>query len=113
ANQSEVLVQVYQGESRRVKENLKLGELKITGFPPGPAGQKFAVRFTYDLNGILEVEAYVIETGKKFRTVLTNHVQDLTEDQIAAAVRRMQQIKFYPRDDVQNQRLVLYAERII
>jgi len=113
ANQTEVLLQIYQGESRRVKENLKLGELRITGIPPGPAGQSFGVRFTYDLNGILEVEAYILETGTRFRTVLTNHAQDLTEAEVRAAVSKMREIKFYPRDDLENQRLVRYVERLV
>jgi molecular chaperone HscC len=112
-NQLELLLEVYQGESRKVKDNLKLGELKVTGIPPGPAGQPVGVRFTYDLNGILEVEAYVPETGQKFRTVLANHAQDLTDDEVAAAVRKMQQVKFYPRDDVQNQRLLRFVERLV
>ncbi|MEX0717778.1 MAG: Hsp70 family protein [Planctomycetaceae bacterium] len=113
ANQPEVLLQIYQGESRRVKDNLKLGELQVAGIPPGPAGQPVHVRFTYDSNGILEVEAYVPETGRKFRTVLTQHAQDLTEEEVAAAVARMQGLKFYPRDDVRNQRLLLFCERVI
>jgi molecular chaperone HscC len=113
ANQTEVLLSIYQGESRRVKDNLKLGELKVKGLPPGPAGQSFCVRFTYDLNGILEVEAYIPETGKRFRTVLTNHVQDLTDREIQAALRKMQDLKFYPRDDIENRRLVLFVERIV
>lgn len=113
ANQTEVLLSIYQGESRRVKDNLKLGELRVKGIPPGPAGQPFCVRFTYDLNGILEVEAYVPETGKKFRTVLTNHAQDLTDSEVEAAVAKMQKVKFYPRDHVENQRLVLFVERVV
>lgn len=113
ANQTEVLLSVYQGEGRRVKDNLKLGELQVKGIPPGPAGQPFCVRFTYDLNGILEVEAYIPESGKRFRTVLTNHARDLTEAEVQAAVARMQHVKFYPRDDAENRRLVLFAERIV
>ncbi len=113
ANQTEVLLSIYQGESRRVADNHKLGELKVHGLPPGPADQPFCVRFTYDLNGILEVEAFIPDTGKRFRTVLTNHAQDLTEREVKAAVEKMQQIKFYPRDDVENRRLVLFAERIV
>lgn len=112
-NQPEVLLSVFQGESRRVKDNLKLGELRVTGIPPGPKGQPINVRFTYDLNGILEVEAYVQDGGKKFRTVLTNHTDVLTDNELEEAVRKMQELKFYPRDDVHNQRLVLFCERIV
>jgi molecular chaperone HscC len=113
ANQTEVRLRVFQGESRRVKDNLLLGELQVTGIPPGPAGQEVLVRFTYDLNGILEVEAIVPGSGKRFQTVLTQHASSLSREEIAAAVKRLQQLKFYPRDDLRNQRLVLFAERMI
>ncbi|MDB4802493.1 molecular chaperone HscC [bacterium] len=112
-NQSEVSITVYQGESRRVKDNFKLGDLKVSGIPPGPAGTEVCVRFTYDMSGILEVEAFVPMSGKKFSTVFTQHAQDLTESEVDDAVNRMQSLKFYPRDQVENQRLVLLVERVI
>lgn len=113
ASQTEILLNIYQGESRRVKDNLKLGELKVTGIPAGPPGQQIGVRFSYDLNGILEVEAYIPETGRRFVTVLTNHARHMSEAEVAAAVERLRSVKFYPRDDVANQRLVLFVERMI
>src|SRR5262249_49504879 len=57
ANQTEVKIQIYQGEGRRTEDNLLLGEFTVSGIPRGPAGQSVSVRFTYDLNGVLEVEA--------------------------------------------------------
>ena len=111
--QTEVHLHVFQGEARKVEDNLELGMLSIKGFPVGPAGQAFRVRFTYDLNGILEVEAIIEETKKKFSLVLTQHAKSLTESEIEEALKRMQTIKFYPRDDLQNQRLVLFCERMV
>ena len=70
------------------------------------------IRFTYDLNGILEVEAYT-PGGRKQSTVLTNHVQGLSQQQVRAAVERLQQLKFYPREDLSNQRLAKFCERVI
>ena len=96
-----------------MKENLLLGKLAVSGIPPGPSGQPVHLRFTYDLNGILEVEAYVPETGQKFRTLLTEHAKGLSQKEIAAAVARMQELKFYPRDDLENQHLLLFAERVV
>ncbi|REJ88465.1 MAG: molecular chaperone HscC [Planctomycetota bacterium] len=113
ANQNSVRINIYQGEARKVKDNLKLGELSVDGIPPGPAGQQVCVRFTYDINGIIEVEAYLPQTGAKFQTVLTQHAADLTEREIADAVRKMQDVKFYPREDVRNQRLILFCEKIV
>jgi len=113
ANQDEVLVRIFQGEARRVEDNLELGELRVTGIPAGPAGQPVGVRFTYDLNGLLEVEAYLPQTGAKFRTVLQHQVSGLSQEEIDAAVARMSAIKFYPRDDLENQRLLRYAEAVL
>jgi molecular chaperone HscC len=113
ANQYKVKLAVYQGEGRKVKDNLSLGELVVDGLPPGPAGIELVVRFTYDTNGILEVEAFVPSTGKKYRTVLTSPNNDLTHAEIDAAVKKMQAIKFYPRDDIENQRLLRYCERLV
>jgi molecular chaperone HscC len=105
-NQREVNVVVYQGEHRRVEQNFKIGELKVTGIPPGPAGKRFYVRFTYDLNGILEVEAYLPESSHKFRTVLTQHARSLDRDELAEAVQKLQALKYYPREDLFIQRLM-------
>lgn len=113
ANQREVEVRVFQGESRKVDDNLDLGQLVVDEIPPGPAGQAVHVRFTYDLNGILEVEAMIPATGRKFNAVLTKHAQGMSDDDVQQAVSRMQELKFYPRDDLQNQRLVLFCERMV
>jgi molecular chaperone HscC len=111
ANQREVLVKIYQGESRKVADNLCLGELRIVDIPPGPAGQEILVRFTYDLNGLLEVEAVVPGSGRKYNTVLTQHAVALSKVEMEQAVRNLGQLKFYPRDELPNQRLLRYAER--
>ncbi|MBW3540603.1 MAG: Hsp70 family protein, partial [Planctomycetes bacterium] len=113
ANTREVEFGIYQGEGRKAQDNLKLGQLKVTGIPPGPAGMAVHVRFTYDINGILEVEAYVPDSGKKFRTVLTQHAKSLAKSQIDQAIKNLQKLKFYPRDDIRNRRLVLFCERMV
>lgn len=112
-NQKEVEVRVFQGDARRVADNMELGRLKVEQLPPGPAGSPIHIRFTYDLNGILEVEAYSPGQGKKYQTVLTNHVRGLSQEQIRKAVSRLQQLKFYPREDMRNQRLARYCERML
>lgn len=112
-NQRQIRVGVYQGEGRKVEDNLFLGKLEVTGIPTGPSGKEVHIRFTYDLNGILEVEAYLPETGKKFTTVLTQLSKITSSNEIKSAVQKLQKLKFYPRDDVKNQHLVRFAERVI
>src|SRR5205823_1017277 len=61
--QDRIDLKIYQGESRRVEENTLLGNLEIKGLKARP-GQRHAgeidVRFSFDTNGILEVEVTVL-----------------------------------------------------
>lgn len=89
------------------------GTLRVTGIPPGPAGQVVAVRFAYDPSGLLEVEAVVQATGARFQATLTHHAKTLDAAQIAAARARLAQVKFFPRDEQRNLRVLLFAERVL
>jgi molecular chaperone HscC len=111
-NQTTVTVKLYQGESRRVEDNLYLGEFELHGIPPGPPGQEVDIRFTYDLNGVLEVEATVVQTGRAVSHVVTRHVKGLTPDQVKAAVREMAKLKTHPREELANRTLLRRAERL-
>lgn len=111
-NQTEVRIRVYQGESRRVGDNLLLGEFSVKGIPRGPAGQEVDVRFTYDLNGVLEVEATVVKTGRSSSIVITKHARGMSERQIEQAIEEMQAIKRHPREETENRFLMKRAERV-
>lgn len=111
-NQKEVNVRVFQGDARRVDDNLELGTLRVEGLPPSAEGTPIKIRFTYDLNGILEVEAYT-PGGKKHTTVLTNHVRGLDENAVQQAISRLQELKFYPQENLEYQRLARFCERVI
>jgi len=113
ANQRAIDLKIYQGESRKVGENLLLGNLEVTGIPAGPEGQMIEVCFTYDLNGVLEVEATVMATKKKISTVITRHAKgSMSSEQIREAVREMAKLKTHPRDEAENRYLLQRAERI-
>jgi molecular chaperone HscC len=112
-NQTSIMLAIYQGESRKVDGNLLLGKLEVMGIPRGPAGQQIEVCFTYDLNGVLEVEATVVATKKKVSTVITRHAKGgMTADQIRQAVRDMEKLKTHPRDEAVNRYLLRRAERL-
>ena len=69
--QTQALIRVYQGESDIASSNHFLGEFMIEGIPArrigrmGGGGVPLSVSFSYDLNGMLQVEAVVTETGQK------------------------------------------------
>jgi molecular chaperone HscC len=111
-NQTELMVQIYQGEGRRIEDNLPLGESRVTGIPRGPAGQMVDIRFTYDLNGVLKVEVTVHATCEKFRHVIIKHVKGLTPVQIARVVKAVQALKTHPREEAPNRLLLRRAERL-
>ncbi|HEY7424970.1 MAG TPA: molecular chaperone HscC [Gemmataceae bacterium] len=110
-NQTIIQVKIYQGEGRRVEDNLFLGEFEMTGIPRGPAGQEVDVRFTYDLNGVLEVEATIVATKKKVSHVITRHTRGLSAEQIQRALKDMEKLKTHPREEAVNRFLIKRAER--
>jgi molecular chaperone DnaK len=64
--QTQVVIDVYQGESSNPDNNERLGELRLTGIPPARKGKEpIEVSFGYDMNGILQVKASVVSTGKQ------------------------------------------------
>lgn len=111
-NQKRLTVAVYQGESRLVEHNIKLGELQIK-IPPAPAGeQSIDVRYTYDINGILEVEVVSVSTGEKKRVVIEQNEGSMTKEQIEARLLELQDIKIHPRDRTENRLLIAKGERL-
>ena len=111
-NQPNIRVRVFQGESRMVKDNLLITEFDVSGIPPGPPGQEIDIRFTYDLNGVLEVEATVVETKQKVTQVVTRYAKGLSKVDIDRAVRNMGELKRHPREDAENRYLLRWAERL-
>ena len=111
-NQTVIKARIYQGEARKVSENLLLGEFEVTGIPHGPAGQEVDIRFSYDLNGVLEVEATVVATKRKITHVIARHAKGLSEEQIRRAVRDMEKLKTHPREESVNRFLFARAERV-
>ncbi|MDR2924079.1 MAG: Hsp70 family protein [Treponema sp.] len=63
--QTKVHVTAYQGESLEPDENYLLNSFELSGIPKAKAGkEEINIRFEYDLNGILKVQAEIVSTGK-------------------------------------------------
>jgi molecular chaperone HscC len=100
---------VYQGESRLVSDNVLLGMLRVD-VPPLPASEASAdVRFTYTLDGILEVECKINKTGMTQKLVIEKAPGSLTPEQITESLRKLDAIKQHPREQLVNRQLVAEA----
>lgn len=111
-NQTEIVIRVFQGESRFVEDNIALGSLAAS-IPPGPAGSRqLDVRFTYDSSGLLEVESLAISTGVRRTLVIEGNAGVLTTDEIATRLAALDRLKIHPRDETQNQTLLSRAKRL-
>jgi molecular chaperone DnaK len=71
-NQPSVQIQVYQGEREIAAYNKRLGMFELTGLPPAPRGlPQIEVTFDIDANGIVNVSAKDLGTGKEQSMVIT------------------------------------------
>ncbi|KNY30319.1 molecular chaperone HscC [Pseudobacteroides cellulosolvens] len=111
-NQSELHVEVYQGESRRVEGNIKIGELNIPLNPERTGKQLVDVRYTYDINGILEVEVLTHKTGLKNRLVIEKSPGSMTQEEIEERLNQLKGLKIHPRERTENKLLIARGERL-
>ncbi|MCB1209203.1 MAG: Hsp70 family protein [Verrucomicrobiales bacterium] len=113
--QDEILLQVYQGEGRMVKDNQKIGQVRVPGMKSQP-GQKrpgeVDVRFTYDMNGILEVEVTILHSGQKVSEVFEQRPGTMSKEEIRDAIARLTPLKVHPRDAPPHRARLERAERL-
>lgn len=109
--QREINVRIYQGEHRLCKENIFLGELNIP-LPSNDDHLSIEVRFSYNPNGILDVDVEVPITGEKLQKVVINHQSVMSPEQVEQARKQLQKLKIHPRDNLMNKSLLLRAERL-
>ncbi len=81
-NQSAVTVRVFQGEREMCADNRLLGQFNLDGIPPSPRGvPQIEVKFDLDANGILNVGAKDLGTGKE-QSVRIEQSSGLSEEEI-------------------------------
>lgn len=86
-NQTQVLVDVLQGEEPRASDNKELGRFLLTGIKRGPAGQPVDLTYEIDADGIINARAIDPETGAENEITITD-APGLTQKQIAEMAKR-------------------------
>eukprot|EP00752_Nemacystus_decipiens_P016953 g15179.t1 len=93
-NQTEVKVEVYEGERAFVRDCHKLDEFNLYGIPRMPAGMaKVEVTFEIDADGILDVRAVVMSTGAEAGITISNTNGRLSTEEIATMVENAKRYK--------------------
>ncbi|WP_116799522.1 molecular chaperone HscC [Pseudomonas syringae] len=111
-DQEHVMVRIFQGESRMVKDNIALGEL-IIPIPRAKAGEvALDVRFTYDNNGLLEADVMTQLTGERHKLVIENNPGVMTPDEIQERLQVLEALKVHPREQQANTHLIARLERL-
>ena len=90
-NQPSVEIQVYQGEREIAAHNKKLGQFQLVGIPPAPRGvPQIEVTFDIDANGIVNVHAKDLGTGKEQKMTITGG-SALPKEDIERMIREAEQ----------------------
>jgi molecular chaperone HscC len=111
-NQRVVQIDVRQGESALSSENLLLAKVDIT-VPPQPAGTvPVEVRFSYDANGLLEIDVREAVGGHSVSRVVQQSSTAMSEVELSRSRERLAALKMHPRDKHANQLLIERANRL-
>ena len=110
--QTKLNIHILQGESRFAANNISLGNLEVE-VPPNKAGAEVIdITYTYDINSLLEVEVKVVSTGEIKKMIIKNQEVDMTDEEIEARMKELSYLKIHPKDQEENQLLLLRGERL-
>jgi len=90
--QTEVAIQVYQGDDDDALKNFPVGDFRIEGLTALDGPNEVLCRMRLDLDGILEVAAVEKRSGKSRQITISNALQAKTAEEIAAGRKRIQEM---------------------
>lgn len=114
-NQPKISVGIYQGEAYYCNDNLKLGSIEMEVQPVKKGENHLKVCFTYDINGILEVEVTDCtnpELERTKRVVLTSENLRLSEEEINRRLEELQAYKLLPCGGIRVKMVMARGERL-
>lgn len=103
-NQTQVRVQIFEGERQFTRDNNLLGTFDLTGIPPMPRGQpKLEISYELDTNGILTVSATETSTKNKQSIKIANERGRMTSEEIERKIKEAERFKV--EDDARREQL--------
>lgn len=105
-HQREINLMIYQGESPFVRDNVRIGQLRVALPADIKADKTVEVRYTYDTSGILEVEATPVATQKTVRLVIEGTPGTMSRAEIDKRLKELAALKIHPRDEQENAAII-------
>ncbi|AMQ82178.1 molecular chaperone HscC [Pseudomonas glycinae] len=103
-------IAVNQGERPWVRDNILIDAFDVT-LTPTDNIQELDVRFSYDINGLLEVDVTLLETGERHSHSIDRSPTGLDEQARIDSHNRLSTLKVHPRDALPNRTLLARLER--
>lgn len=111
--QHQLTIDIFQGENPLVANNIKLGEITFDLDKRRRNDENgVTVRFTYDINGLLQVEVTEHATQKRHELLLEQNPGLLTPEEIRTRLAALAELKIHPRDQQENIAVLARAERL-
>ena len=108
-NQHSVEIAVLQGERELASENKALGRFELVGIPPSPRGvPQIEVTFAIDSNGIVQVTARDLATGRE-QSIQVNPAGGLSKEEIDRMIAEADRMR---KDDVRRREIRLLRNRL-
>lgn len=110
--QTELEMNIYQGDEPYAKDNVLLDTITAKVKPRKAGAEILEVRFTYDINGILDVDVLVQSTQTRYKKTIVNKNLDLSKQDIQLQLQKMEELKKDPRTKMENQYVINYANAL-
>jgi molecular chaperone HscC len=111
--QTRLEIEVFQGEHAACSQNQRIGKFALTGIPPAPAGtEAIDVRFTYDMNGVLDVDATIVSRDATSSFTLERSQGRLSRRELEQTRARLARLKFHPRESLPNVTALARADAV-
>ncbi|MGY4489941.1 Hsp70 family protein [Pseudomonas sp. TE3610] len=108
--QASLTVKVYQGERPWVRDNIYIDRFEVE-LTPVDAIQAVDIRFSYDINGLLEVDVTLVDSGQRHTRTIDSSPAGLDEEARRVSQERLAGLKIHPRDAMPNRALLARLER--